>query len=89
MPVTKVTKPDDVKNLGWAGNYAADAHRFDLVNDYIRQEPDLLKRQQADVYASIYGMGAYCEVDPNYDPQEALRDTDRDDNIIDQLLERG
>lgn len=64
--------PDDVKALGWGGNYALDAARFAAIDDYIRTEPDLRKRQEADVLASIHGMGEYCEVDPTYDPRDAL-----------------
>lgn len=74
MPKTTkaVTCPEDVINLGWEGNFALDAHKFQLVDDYIINEPDLYKRQLADLYASIYGMGVQCEIDPTYDPRESI-----------------
>jgi hypothetical protein len=74
MERKQVNSPEDVINLGWEGSYGKDAWRFEAVNDYIRREPDKLKRQQADVYASTYGMGQPCEIDPDYDPLEAVGD---------------
>lgn len=69
MKITEISNPEDVAKLPWAGNYADDEVLFTLVDKYINQEPNLLKRQRADQLASIYGCGEICEIDPNYDPK--------------------
>lgn len=66
MKIT-INTPDDIAALPWAGNYADDAPLFELINEYIRREPDLAKRQQAEVHANWYGCGerVSCEgLDP-------------------------
>jgi hypothetical protein len=68
--LVNIRNPEDIIKLPWAGNYADDAVLFDLVDKYIQNEPELIKRQRADQLASIYGMGEYCEIDPNYDPKK-------------------
>ncbi len=68
--VSQVNSPEDVAMLPWKGNAAGDATNFQLVEDYIRREPDLYKRQLADVLASIIGMGEHTHVDPQYDPKD-------------------
>lgn len=67
--MVKITSPADVAQLPWAGNFEDDAKLFDAVDDYIRREPNLRKRQEADRLASVHGMGADCEIDPDYDPR--------------------
>ncbi len=68
----KVAKPEDVPNLGWVGNFKDDHNRFRAVDAYIRAEPDLKKRQEADRLASIHGMGEDPGIDPGYDPLEQV-----------------
>lgn len=66
----KVRCPEDVLTLPWAGCWEDDVDLYALVQEYIQQEPDLHKRQLADVYASKCGMGQEPEIDPDYDPRQ-------------------
>lgn len=66
----RITCPDDVVRLPWAGNFRDDAKLFGAVDSYIQREPNLRKRQEADWLASVHGMGADCEIDPDYDPRQ-------------------
>lgn len=63
----------DIRALPWAGNALDDEPLYRLVDDFIRAEPDLGARQEADRLASILGMGEPFEIDPAYDPREYLR----------------
>ncbi len=64
-----VNSPDDVKTLPWKGNWGEDADLYEAVNEYIKREPDLKKRQQADALASECGMGVtFPNYPADYDP---------------------
>lgn len=69
MTTIKVTCPEDVAKLPWAGNFADDGPLFELVNEYINAEPDRAKRYAADAFASFYGMGEKCpdEIPDDYE----------------------
>ena len=53
----KVTSPDDVALLPWAGSYDDDAPLFELVDAYLADEPDSSKRDEAERMATLLGMG--------------------------------
>lgn len=72
MMTIRVTSLADIRALPWAGSIPADEPLYALVDDFIRAEPDLATRQEADRLASVCGMGEDFEIDPTYDPREYL-----------------
>jgi hypothetical protein len=72
--IKEVKTLDDIVTLGWEGNYAADAGRFQAVNDYIMHQTNRDLRREASRLSSYYGMGQDCLLssDENYDPADGL-----------------
>lgn len=56
----KITCPEDVAKLPWAGDHDNDAQLFALVDAYLASEPDRARRYAAECAASLYGMGEEC-----------------------------
>jgi hypothetical protein len=71
-PLCEIHTPNDIKNLGWIGSFGADRERFQAVSDYIKKEPSLEKRQEANRLSTYYGMGIVLDTSTQeykgYDP---------------------
>lgn len=70
-----VTSVSDIPRLPWRGSFADDEKLFIAVDNYIKREPDLGKRQRANYLASIIGMGEdifTMRDTTGYDPKEGL-----------------
>jgi hypothetical protein len=73
-----VTAPEEVLELPWKGNYAADAELFEAVSRYVRSEPDLQKAYLAERHCHKLGCGEELPEAPDQETLDWLKQQHQD-----------
>lgn len=70
----QIKSPEDVEKLPWKGNFRDDEPLFDLVNEYLRTEPDPYLAYKAERICNLLGMGIELPEEPSEEAIDYLRE---------------